>query len=655
MRAVCKGNKDGSFDVLYGETVLLKNCYPGVDSEPIRAISVTSLGEGCGVAWQTADGTITMRVRYEADGVLALHYELVDYTRPVHTFWPIQRAAAENVAGVYRAAWGMGGDVGYVPYAKLWEQGGFSSAGIGCIKYTSVEKAMSVFALDQSHFETVAMYEARQLMGMVPLSYRADGMHMGKEEGLGFGIGLKLEHTNGPTLALPTICVVVRDSVAAAMEDAASRIGAAMGARLSAPPAYHWCSWYYSYHNFDMAQLEENLAGLASLEKKPPIRYMQIDAGYFPSTGDWLIANERWPKGLQGAFAAIEAAGYIPGIWIGPFMVGNRSELYRQHPDWVLQDLKDEPVCCWITDNEPKPWGYQDEEYYVLDTSHPDAMAYMKEVFSTFRAWGAKLFKTDFTVWGMQDSTKVKRHTPGKTDMEYFREFMEEIRTCIGEESYWLGCIAPFIPFVGFADGMRIGNDVGSCWDGAFGPKNMMMSLIGNHYMNHNFYQTDPDAVMLRDFQIRLTDREVESLALLAAVSGGCIYTSDPVHKMGQDRQDLFRYIAPDVRRKPVIPFLEKAKEETVLVYEKNEKGKGLLFVFNPLDRDLCGTYQMQDLGFADTDYVMDLRSEKAGLFAPVADGVVYVSVPARGCRLFLVSEGIVSEISRENLWENLR
>ena len=84
------------------------------------------------------------------------------------------------------------------------------------------------------------------------------------------------------------------------------------------------------------------------------------------------------------------------------------------------------------------------------------------------------------------------------------------IREAIGEDSYWLGCIAPFLPFVGYADGMRIGGDVGSSWDGEFGPRNMMRCLTGNNYTNHRYYQTDPDAVMLRDFQIRLTERGVD-------------------------------------------------------------------------------------------------------------------------------------------------
>ena len=39
-------------------------------------------------------------------------------------------------------------------------------------------------------------------------------------------------------------------------------------------------------------------------------------------------------------------------------------------------------------------------------------MAYIVDVFRTLRSWGYTLYKTDFLVWGMQDSAKVKRHTP---------------------------------------------------------------------------------------------------------------------------------------------------------------------------------------------------------------------------------------------------
>ena len=386
------------------------------------------------------------------------------------------------------------------------------------------------------------------------------------------------------------------------------------------------------------------------MEEKPPIRYFQIDAGYFPSTGDWLECTERFPLGLQEAFERINQAGYLPGIWVGAFMVGNRSKLYRQHPDWILYDLDDKPVRPWITDNEPKPWGYQDEEYYILDTSHPDAMEYMRNVFTTLHDWGARMFKTDFMLWGLQDSSRVKRHTPGKTSVEYFREYLQMIREAIGEESYWLGCIAPFLPFVGYADGMRIGGDVGSSWNGEFGPQNMMRCLVGNNYINHNYYQIDPDAVMLREFQIRLNEREIYSLALLAAMSGSCIYTSDPLHLIKKDRRELFFFLKPDIRRKANIPFLDEERKEMVFV--QHGKNSSLIFILNKSETTLKEAYTLQQLGIP-TSYsvVRVMTGEQEVLWKQK----LLVDIEPHDCRLYLATSDKNPTIHYENLWMNIQ
>ena len=51
-------------------------------------------------------------------------------------------------------------------------------------------------------------------------------------------------------------------------------------------------------------------------------------------------------KGLKGAADAIKAAGYEPGIWIGPFMVGEESKLFKEHPDWMLRPPWTKTYCA---------------------------------------------------------------------------------------------------------------------------------------------------------------------------------------------------------------------------------------------------------------------------------------------------------------------
>ena len=102
--------------------------------------------------------------------------------------------------------------------------------------------------------------------------------------------GLITERMKRSAVLLPEFYIEYSETIESGLEKAAKKIGREMGARLAAPPAYHWCSWYYCYHNFDRVQLEEYLTGLKKMEEKPPIRYFQIDAGYFPSTGDSRLA-----------------------------------------------------------------------------------------------------------------------------------------------------------------------------------------------------------------------------------------------------------------------------------------------------------------------------------------------------------------------------
>lgn len=635
--------KDGRIRIKSKGRMLLEDLYPGMDGSEVHPIRVTVTEQK--ILWELSEGSICLEIEQREENRICFRYRLDGWEELPHTFHYFYRAKT-NADGCYQAAEGMGGNTGYWTKEKIKSADIVMSYGLGALQFLGEEKAaLLLYSEEQKHYENICETEAFKR------AFYTDGSGLRTEkETMICSYGLRTERMKRSAVLLPEFYIEYSETIESGLEKAAKKIGREMGARLAAPPAYHWCSWYYCYHNFDRVQLEEYLTGLEKMEEKPPIRYFQIDAGYFPSTGDWLECTERFPLGLQEAFERINQAGYLPGIWVGAFMVGNRSKLYRQHPDWILYDLDDKPVRPWITDNEPKPWGYQDEEYYILDTSHPDAMEYMRNVFTTLHDWGARMFKTDFMLWGLQDSSRVKRHTPGKTSVEYFREYLQMIREAIGEESYWLGCIAPFIPFVGYADGMRIGGDVGSSWNGEFGPQNMMQCLVGNNYINHNYYQIDPDAVMLREFQIRLDEREIHSLALLAAMSGSCIYTSDPLHLIKKDRQKLFLFLKPDIRRKANIPFLDEERKEMVFV--QHGKNSSLIFILNKSESVFKEAYTLQQLGIP-TSYsvVRVMTGEQEGLWKQK----LLVDIEPHDCRLYLATSDKNPTIHYENLWMNIQ
>ena len=66
----------------------------------------------------------------------------------------------------------------------------------------------------------------------------------------------------------------------------------------------------------------------------------------------------------------------------------------------------------------------------------------------------------------------------------------------------------------------RIGGDVGSSWDGEFGPQNMMRCLTGNNYTNHRYYQTDPDACLLYTSIERIRKKDPDVRTRFIIISG---------------------------------------------------------------------------------------------------------------------------------------
>jgi alpha-galactosidase len=52
--------------------------------------------------------------------------------------------------------------------------------------------------------------------------------------------------------------------------------------------------------------------------------------------GDWFVNPQKFPQGLKGLIDHVNGLGMDFGLWVEPEMVNANSDLYRQHPDWVI-------------------------------------------------------------------------------------------------------------------------------------------------------------------------------------------------------------------------------------------------------------------------------------------------------------------------------
>ena len=68
-----------------------------------------------------------------------------------------------------------------------------------------------------------------------------------------------------------------------------------------------------------------------------------LDDGWFggrrndkAGLGDWYVSPEVFPDGLEALVDKVHNLGMLFGLWVEPEMVNPDSDLYREHPEWVL-------------------------------------------------------------------------------------------------------------------------------------------------------------------------------------------------------------------------------------------------------------------------------------------------------------------------------
>lgn len=98
-------------------------------------------------------------------------------------------------------------------------------------------------------------------------------------------------------------------------------------------------NWEATYFNFT----EDKLLQIAEQAKELGIELFVVDDGWFgkrnnsfSSLGDWYTNIEKFPNGLKYFSKRINQLGLKFGLWIEPEMVSPNSNLFREHPDWIV-------------------------------------------------------------------------------------------------------------------------------------------------------------------------------------------------------------------------------------------------------------------------------------------------------------------------------
>ena len=408
------------------------------------------------------------------------------------------------------------------------------------------------------------------------------------------------------------------------------RYGDALSREMGAPGWPHvptgWCSWYYYWQGVSEENVLANLDLLAERRGELPLEYFQVDDGYQAGIGDWLTPNEKFPHDMGWLAERIHERGFKAGLWLAPFMIGEKSRLWQEHPDWAVEYKPGRPYLAMVN------WQ---QNCYAMDLTRPEAIEWLERVFRTvFDDWGYDYVKIDFLYAGAVDG---RRHDPNVTRARAYRRGIEVVRRIAGER-FILGCGHPMGPSVGIVNGSRISPDVAPFWHPAapqlepgrsdlslVSTANALRNTLARSWMHGRLWLNDPDCLLARDSDTALTPDETRTLATVIALSGGMMLDSDNLARLSEEGTALISFLLPVIGRSAVP--LDLFESDVPRLFELDCGSHRLLGVFNWRNEASQVVAPMP----AEPTHVFEVWSRRyLGMHA----GKLDLSIPAHGCRL---------------------
>jgi hypothetical protein len=427
------------------------------------------------------------------------------------------------------------------------------------------------------------------------------------------------------------------ETPAQGLEDYAKRISAYHGKKpwsLDKSVPSSWNSWGGGSGSGGYGQDINEILILINLnlmeaELKPfGMDYFCIDDGWQKAYGDWETNSERFPQhsgmdGMQWMAMEIKKKGLKPGLWIAPFTVYEDSDVFKNHPDWMLQisDMGKAIV----------PKGT-----HAVDLSNPEVQQWLKGIFKKIVVdWGYEWIKLDFGYYTLLGKDYYEK---GFSSAEAYRTGMKIVKEALGQNGFLLG-----VAIMGFnydiVDGMRISLDNMPQWGdkqqiGDQGIKVTMETAARRYYFNHNIWINHPDLLFFRD-DFGLTMQEAKAWASFVGITGGIVKSGEsfvdldkhpdwlyvirsliPVYPHSARPLDLFGMRYPEIWSMPVKS--KSGKEYSVLGLFNWGLNVDIADMSNVPDEQREKKVQMKDMGLKENEEYIFFEfwnQEFAGIF----------------------------------------
>ena len=294
------------------------------------------------------------------------------------------------------------------------------------------------------------------------------------------------------------------------------------------PPPVGWSAWYRYGITADEPTVRGVTDFIAANWRPLGYRYINLDAGWNRADGDTRGDPVKFPGGIESLVRYIHERGLLAGGYFVPFAI-SPGLLDQQAPgttvryrDMLVRDTAGRPIRASILDWE-----------YVLDTTHPQAEAFLYASARRLVDYGFDFVKLDFLQIGTQEGV---RHDPNATAMEAFHRGMRAITRAwhdAGRPMFISAAISPLYiqPYV---HARRVGNDV------EFGQAREAANVALSWFTSLLYHRNDPDnAVLRRTWYPGYNDGLARLHATMSALGGTLFLSGDDPRELSPARAAL--------------------------------------------------------------------------------------------------------------------
>lgn len=283
-----------------------------------------------------------------------------------------------------------------------------------------------------------------------------------------------------------------------------------------------YTSWYNYFQKIDESIILRDLEGTERI--KDQVSIFQIDDGYAPAVGDWLLPSDKFPNGMKYIADKIHEKGYLAGIWLAPFNAQIKSTVVKEHPDWFLKHPNGKYQLGCVG------WGGA----YILDLYNEEVRAHIRNFFDVIlNDWGFDMVKLDFLY------SQCIQPRNGISRGQIMCEAMDFLRECVGDKLL-LGCGVPLGPSFGKVDACRISCDVDLSFkdkiynrihinNEMLSTKHAMTNSIFRRHLDGRIFCNDPDVMHFRNNNLKFTIEQKTMLATINNMFGNVLFVSDNI------------------------------------------------------------------------------------------------------------------------------